>query len=32
MANEEALINGHKKYWSEQLAAAASGAPVASLS
>jgi hypothetical protein len=32
MANEEALINGHKKYWSEQLAAAASGAPAASLS
>jgi hypothetical protein len=32
MAMEEALINGHKKYWSEQLAAAASGAPAASLS
>ena len=33
MANEEALINVHKKYWSEQLAAAAaSGAPAASLS
>jgi hypothetical protein len=32
MEMEEALINIHKKYWSEQLAAAASGAPAASLS
>ena len=32
MDMEEALINGHKKYWSEQHAAAASGAPAASLS